>query len=319
MKAIKESLLHKVKELFGIDGRSLAIMRIGFALLILADLFNRSRYLKAHYTDAGLLPREALFQIESFRIFYSLHLLDGSFSFEVFLFVIAAVFAFMLLVGYKTRLVTIVSWILLVSLHSRNLLVLQGGDVLFRVALFWAMFLPWGNYFSIDRALKPDKKFPHHVATFATAAYLMQIALVYLFIALHRSWPVWLVDRTAVYLALSIDQFTTKIGLIIYQFPALLEFLSVYVIILEAISIFILFSPIATKALRTIMLILLITLQIGFGINMQLGLFPWISVIVLFGFITNLLWDPLLARLKTKERLGFHIYYDDDCGFCKKI
>ena len=37
----------------------------------------------------------------------------------------------------------------------RNPLVVQGGDVLLRVLLFWAMFLPWCAYYSVDSLSRP--------------------------------------------------------------------------------------------------------------------------------------------------------------------
>ncbi len=50
----------KLTNIFGLDLRSLAVFRIGLALVVMADLFSRFRGVSAHYTDQGVLPREAL-------------------------------------------------------------------------------------------------------------------------------------------------------------------------------------------------------------------------------------------------------------------
>jgi hypothetical protein len=50
----------RLAELFGVDLRSLALVRIGVGTLLLADLALRSRDFRAHYTDFGILPREAI-------------------------------------------------------------------------------------------------------------------------------------------------------------------------------------------------------------------------------------------------------------------
>ena len=50
------------EQLFGLDLRSLALFRIGLALLIIIDLIKRSKDLTAHYTDFGILPRAALLE-----------------------------------------------------------------------------------------------------------------------------------------------------------------------------------------------------------------------------------------------------------------
>ena len=54
------SFIRKLEELFGVDLRSLGLLRVAIALVILLDLMQRSRHLVAHYTDFGVLPRAAL-------------------------------------------------------------------------------------------------------------------------------------------------------------------------------------------------------------------------------------------------------------------
>jgi hypothetical protein len=68
------------------------------------------------------------------------------------LFAIAALVAIALLVGYRTRLATVLL-ALLASLQARNPTLIQGGDNLLLLLLFWGMFLPLGARFAIDAAL----------------------------------------------------------------------------------------------------------------------------------------------------------------------
>ena len=141
------------KTLFGCDLRTLALFRVSLALVLLADLINRSWFLTAHYTDAGVLPRNELIDWSSpWR--FSLHLLNGTTFFQALMFAIAILFALALLVGYRTRLATIVSWILIVSLQTRNPIFNQGGDDLIALLLFWGMFLPLGARFSFEERVK---------------------------------------------------------------------------------------------------------------------------------------------------------------------
>lgn len=70
--------LANLKELFGIDVRSLAVLRIGLACIILWDLlFYRWPMLELFYTDGGILPRD-LVQTFSGEGYWSLYFLDGS-------------------------------------------------------------------------------------------------------------------------------------------------------------------------------------------------------------------------------------------------
>src|SRR5689334_4327307 len=112
--------MKKLEELFGIDLRSLALFRMGLALLILFDLIFRSFSLRTFYTDWGVLPRYVLLEKFVGIGHLSLHLINGTTIFQVILFLIAGLFALALLVGYRTQWATFFSWLLLLSLHSRN-------------------------------------------------------------------------------------------------------------------------------------------------------------------------------------------------------
>ncbi len=66
----------KVRQLLGIDTRSLAVLRIALAALVLIDLLQRAVDLQAHYTDFGVLPTWATKFILSYKpLHWSLHLL----------------------------------------------------------------------------------------------------------------------------------------------------------------------------------------------------------------------------------------------------
>ena len=286
----------KFEELFGIDVRSLALMRVSFALLIIADLINRGASLKAHYTDYGVLPRYALLFYEGMAKTTSLHLISGAWAFELFLFLLAGVVAACLLIGYKTRLMTILSWIFLVSLQNRNFLVIQGGDILFRMALFWAMFLPWGDYYSLDRwgNLKPRPQ--PRVSSLATFAFLLQVAAVYVFTGFLKTGQEWTQEGTAIYYALNVDQFTTPFGYFLLQFPEFLKYLTFAVLYLECYGPLLFFVPFWTVPLRIIALGLFLGMHIGINLSMRLGLFHWISLATLVAFIPTEAWDFVTKR-----------------------
>jgi len=136
---------------FRMDIRSLALFRVLAGLLILLDLALRLRDLSAHYTDFGVLPIDEAVKLSGYSGgLTSLHFMSGSPLFQLCLFFFAACFALMLIAGWRTQLATILSWVFLVSLQDRNTLILNGGDILFRLMLFWGIFLPLGACASID-------------------------------------------------------------------------------------------------------------------------------------------------------------------------
>src|SRR6185295_12584290 len=106
----------------------------------------------------------------------------------------------MLLIGYRTTLFTFLCWFLLLSLHNRNGLILQGGDDLLRMVLFWSMFIPWGERYSCDRLLDAEKKTVAPFVSVALIAYLLQLCYIYTGSALLKG-PEWNTVYTAMYYA----------------------------------------------------------------------------------------------------------------------
>jgi len=311
--------LARFQTLFGIDLRSLALLRVGLGLVLLYDLSSRAQWLRAHYTDSGILSRGALLSDTSSDWWrWSLHLIGGDTFTEALLFAIAMVFAFGLLIGYRTRLVTIISWVLLISLQNRNPLILQGGDQLLRVLMFWAMFLPLGARYSIDASLdrSPPKDNPYYSA--ATFALLVQVMCLYFFTALLKSDPAWIPDGKAVAFALHIDHFATRAGVWLREFTTLTQGLTYFVWFLELLAPVIMFFPVWHVAARLLGLALLATLHLGFFIFLEIGFFPFVDWVALAAFVPSAVWDRLARWRDSPERLGLKIWYDRDCGFCEK-
>ena len=120
---------------FALDLRSLAAMRVGLAGVVLTDLAIRCSDFRAMYSSAGFAPVEMVRELQRIPA-WSLHLLSGSDAWQMALFVLAALAAVALLLGYRTRWAVIASWVLLTSVQVRAPLTLNAGDTLLRVALF---------------------------------------------------------------------------------------------------------------------------------------------------------------------------------------
>ena len=105
------------------------------ATTLLIDLLHRAQYLESFYTDAGVYPVSAYEVTYTSYTGISIHAWSGAVWFQQLLFVVAGLFAVAFLLGYRTRLVGVVSFLLLFSLQARNPGVLNGGDRLFRVII----------------------------------------------------------------------------------------------------------------------------------------------------------------------------------------
>ncbi len=114
-----DTISDRLKTIFSIDLRSLALFRVGLAILIIADLISRARDLSAFYTDAGVLSRaESIANSHFLQV--SLYWISGNQWIVGGLFVLAGLVALLLGLGYRTRLMAILSWMLLLSLETET-------------------------------------------------------------------------------------------------------------------------------------------------------------------------------------------------------
>src|SRR5215217_2789148 len=269
------------------------------AVLVLGDLARRVTDLSTHYADNGILPRSVLLEEVTNRWWVSLSLLSGEPFFQALLFGVAALAALGLLVGYRTRSMTVIVWVILISVQWRNPLVLSNADTLLRVLLFWGMFLPLGAHWSVDRALKATPpRLSMHFLSWATVGLFAQIAFVYWFTAALKTDQEWRVDGTAIYYVLGLDQLTTPVGAYLYNFPTLLEVLTFTTIGLEAVGPFLLFCPVLTGPVRTAAVAAFMGLHFGIWLTMDLGFFPWISAFCMVCFLPSWFWDKATGKLR---------------------
>jgi predicted DCC family thiol-disulfide oxidoreductase YuxK len=308
-----------LRDIFSLDLRSLAVFRIGLALVILGDVIVRAMDLSAHYTDSGVLPRGALLENFGNVWHWSLYFMSGTAPFQALLMGLACLFAGLLLLGYKTRLMTVLSWIFLISIQSRNPMVLQGGDMLLHMLVFWSMFLPLGAYYSVDSALDDSgQKKPKQIFSMGTLALYVQFLLFYWCSVMYKTGYEWWGDGTAVYYALNADHHATAFGhfLLEYASPLLLKALTYFTLLIEILGpAFLIFTRISGKP-RLFVILLFIGMHFGFSSALELGIFPWISSVYMLAFLPVWIWDSYEKKLKKKP---LKIYYDGDCGFCKKM
>lgn len=286
----------QIRLIFTLDLRALALMRIGLSFILLTDIILRVIDLKEYYTDEGVLPLEALFKYTWNTHYFSFYTISGSSYLIGLLFLINAICVGCLLVGYRTKLFTLLSWLFLLSLHNRNPLILQGGDDYLRMILFWCIFLPWGYRYSID-SLKNKK--PSQASQFesvACIAYIAQVAFLYYFSALLKSSPEWTTDFTAIYYALSLDQMVTPIGKFIYPYYSLLKTLTATVYHIELILPFFLFVPIFNAWFRMAFLLIIGGMQLNIYMTLNVGLFSVISVVSMIGLIPTFFIDKIAGR-----------------------
>ncbi len=275
-------------------------MRMGMAGVLVADLLQRFSTLKAHYTDEGVLPRALMHAVGMAPI--GLYDLVGGTAGVVVLASISLVSAVALGLGFQTRLATIASWVLLASLQNRNPFVYHSGDDLLRLLLFWGMFLPLGARWSVD-ARRPSEVSTAgltSVVSVGSVGLFLQLLYIFVFLFDHKLMGTAWRNGTAVYDALSVEQYTSSLGSELLRFPSVLPFLTYAVLLQQGITFVLLASPILVGPLRLLAIVCAIATQIGFGLCFELGTFPWITSFAMLAMLPAWFWQELDSRTRGK-------------------
>jgi hypothetical protein len=293
----------RLGELFGIDLRSLAAFRIGLGILLLWDLYGRARTLRMHYTGEGVFPRELAREWRPDSPLFRVFLLSDRVEVQAALFALFALVALLLALGWRTRVVSVVSFVLLASLVRRNPYVCHTGDVLLKALAFWAMFLPLGAHLSLDR-LRGSPRAPSgpRVLTLATAGVLLQVAVFYVMAGYLKSrYAVWR-DGEAVWIFTHVVEYTRPFGAWLGRFPLACRFLTFATLALEGLAPFLLFFPLGTARIRTGLVLAFSAFHLTLQATIHIGIFQLLCIVMLTLFLPGAAWDGLARRLPSGLR-----------------
>lgn len=294
----------RLKNLYGLDVRALSLMRIALSLILLADLYIRATSLTAHYTEAGAVPFNPIERSFWSPGYFSLFEFGDTHEFALAMFIITGIVYLFLLAGYKTKLFTILAWFLLTSLQNRNTLILQSGDDLLRLVLFWGIFMSWGNFYSLDaRKLRlfRDREKKKNVLTVATAGYVILLFSIYFFTGLLKESPEWNSEGSAIYYALSLDQMTWPLGKMLLAHPSFLKYLTVFIRWFEMLVPFLLLVPFKNSRLRLIFILCVAALHLSISLTLFVGLFYLIGLSTLIGLLPSQVMDWFDKKIKRKH------------------
>jgi len=268
-----------------VDRRALVVLRVALGALLLADLLLRARSLAFFYTDAGVLPRSVLFARYPITATLSVHAWFGGNWWVTLLFVAAGVAAVALVLGYRTRVAVVCSLLLLVSLHARNPLLLNGGDSLLRRTLLWSLFVPLGTGLALE-----DRTRCRHPAAIGLLIQPIVLYVVNAVIKLRGSaWP----SGRAVRMVFSIDPLTVLLGEHLPAYPELLSGLGVAWVVLLCCSPLLVFT---TGPRRTAVVTVFAAAHLGMAFTLGVGLFPAVSLAALLPYLPPAVWESIEGR-----------------------
>jgi hypothetical protein len=286
-----------VGALIEIDLRSLALFRIGVALVLLVDLLSRVRDLDAHYGAHGVLPPQLARMLWDERVVVSPFTWVSEWPSLLWVgAALLALAALCLMMGVFPRFAAATAWVLLAALQDRNPALYMAGDRYLLLLLMWCILLPTGARLS----LRPAPLSATRIRSWAGAGLLLQVMLVYVIAGLKKTGPEWS-DGTALWYALSDWGYVTAAGQWLRGQPALIGPLSFAVKWVETLGPLLVLSPWCNAAARVVAVGLFWTMHLGLQIFQAIGVFQLVGLAAWLAFLPSTLWDRHTTQGSTER------------------
>ncbi len=294
------------------DLAPVALFRILYGVQLFNWFWQLYPNLTAFFTDEGIFSRQQLVALYPERA--SLLSLVGEWWQVAVLWAFSCLVAVALAVGWRTRIASLLAFVLLVSFQWRDPLILDGSDLVFRFMPLWLVFTDAGELYSID-ALRRAGPATGRGRALPVRILELQVAWIYLATGIEKlSGALW-VDGTAAYYALQLEHTFGRA----WARPIALQGVLVKLISWSTLAVELGFLPLAmfsSRLTRIIAVVVAAGLHLGILVLMNVGNFPVImlSALVLFlpaarvrAFVvatTRILRDALPAAvLRSSERV----------------
>lgn len=262
------------------------VIRIGLGIVLLVNLAVFSADAQLWYTDSGTLSyieSRLLVDPDILTLFAWFDNTPGNVA-AYFCFLFLAVLLFT--VGFYARIQAAIIFLLLTSLHHRNLMMLEGEDVMMRLLSFFCVFLPLDHNFSVRawwRKRKQAKPFPQQMPIWSLRLIQFQMTLLYASTASMKLHGAAWIDGTAMYYVARLDALFQG-GL----FPnTLLNSLPFLHFLTWSVMAFETLLPLGLwiKQTRRWFLLAAVLFHLGIDLNMNLFLFHWTMLVGLVAFL----------------------------------
>ncbi len=282
-----------------LDLRSLALLRVLLGLFILVDCLKRWGSLSAFTTDQGVLSRVDFVTSPFADRWLCFHLGGGDLLTQQILHLLLTLCGLGLVLGWRTLWMNLGCWVLLSSLHVRNIYVNDRGDLELILILFWSLFLPLGARWSFDAMA--GRSPTGWNSGLAPAALILQFAQIYLFAGLLKTGEFWLVRGDGLSYSLQSPLFATPLAEYLHQrLPEAVLISANYAAIAGEIFIgLLLLSPIAVAIARPLALGLILAFHSTVAVLFHLGMFPVLGGLLPLALLPPSFWGHFPQRLRT--------------------
>ncbi|WP_406696058.1 HTTM domain-containing protein [Singulisphaera sp. Ch08] len=229
-----------------ISARPLGAFRIVFGLLCLANLAFMSFELDYWFTNTGLLQGTEAREVAGALRFSPLQWVDDPLTVRLF-FGATAVVVVLFTVGWHTRIMGVLLYLTLLSIHHRNIVTNCGVDTLVLIMAFYAMLSPCGAAFSLDArraARKRGTLAEPLIVPWAQRLIQLHLSLIYFDTAVLKcNGGTWL-GGTALHFVLSNTEVGRSQLMWLVEYPLVINLLTYIALAVEfGLAVFLWFRP----------------------------------------------------------------------------
>lgn len=335
----KISLLNQKKHM--LIGASLIRIAFGFIILYNYAIHYSQRYFL--WGPNGLIGTDG--STESFLYNYSLYSLSSSSLYFDIIYHLGILVSIVFIFGYKGRLISFINFIFVWSLMSQNNIILDGGDNIIRILLFYLIFADTTKYFSVDAQIGSSKNnidtvensnfsLRNLLHNLAILACLVQVCILYITSGFHKAMGELWQNGTALYYVLQVNEFSHPFFKnIIFSSDFILVIGAYVTVVVQLAYTFLLFN----KRTKYIGMLGVIGMHSGIFIVMGLFSFSFIMIANQLLFLSDKEYRSISVYIKQKsEKVLFFlkpksnnvakesplipvvVLYDGWCPFCIK-
>lgn len=293
----------------------LSVLRVCMGVILLKTALLNLPIASVFYSDAGVLPRAVAHQLAThlghLTLMDALPTAESATAF----FVLWAVVALGVLIGFQTRPLSVLNFVLILSVHVRNPYLVSGADDMLRLMSFWMIFVPLNRHLSVDAwlARRRGRCLPETTNAFPVRLLQLQVALTYLaaglFKLLGTSWR----GGTALYEVLQVQSLLRPAGqwFALHAPDDLLRILTNGVIVFELGFIVLVFVPFWQPLFRYLGIATLASMHVGIAVTMTTPLLDFVfvfcaSYLVFFVTPRPLSADPPLSPPARRRQQGMY-------------
>ncbi|MGZ3771184.1 MAG: HTTM domain-containing protein [Bdellovibrio sp.] len=263
---------------------SVVFLRIAFGILILIQWFSIWDNLQLFWGPEGLVSLEtaviynSVWRLNLFEFMPNDPAVPVMFAYLLFLGAVG------MTVGFFTKTSMVVTFLMLVSFHNRNVFILNSGDIVIRNILFLLLFAPCADAYSFDHWIKHKRGLvaerPLEKSPWALRLIQIQFCIIYVATVMFKMKGNMWADGTAVYTATRLEEFI-RAPLEILNNMAALKFLTWSTLAVE----FALGTLVWVKELRYWVLLAGVALHLGIEMSMVIPLFEWVMIALMLSMV----------------------------------